>query len=132
MQKIYKRTPMPKSDFSKVAKQLSNFIEVTLSHRCSPVNFQHVFRTPFFQNTSGGLLLDSIAEWCEENLRSNFYLVLSTNKYMIKVNNKNTRKICEVCSKLTIKTRRRSGIFIVNFGHISYIFQVFILLNLNR
>ena len=34
-----------------------NFIEVTLRHRCSPVNLLHIFRTPFFKNTSGWLLL---------------------------------------------------------------------------
>ena len=26
------------------------------------------------------------------------------NIYLFKVNNKNTRKMCEICSKLTIKT----------------------------
>ena len=37
MQQIYRRTPMPKCDFNKVAKQ--------------------VFRTPFLKNTSGQRLL---------------------------------------------------------------------------
>ena len=39
------------------------------------------------------------------------------NIYLFKVNNKNTRKRCEICSKLIIKTaeRRRSGVFIVDF-----------------
>ena len=34
--------------------------------------------------------------------------------YMLKVNSKNTRARCGICSKLTIKTpeRRRSGVFI--------------------
>ena len=42
--------------------------------------------------------------------------------YLFKANNRNTRKRCELCSKLTIKTRhwRRSGIFIVNFEHIYF------------
>ena len=53
--------------------------------------------------------------------------------YMFKVNNRNTRTSCGVCSKLTIKTpeRRhwhRSGIFIVNFEHISHLVLVFLLL----
>ena len=35
--------------------------------------------------------------------------------------------MCEICSKLTIKTpqrrhSRRSGVFIVNFKHVSYLF----------
>ena len=36
---------------------LSNFIKITLLHRCSPVNLLHIFRTPFPKNTSKGLLL---------------------------------------------------------------------------
>ena len=42
---------------------------------------------------------------------------------------------CDICSKLTIKIpelrhRRRSGIIIVNFEHISQLVLVFLLLNL--
>ena len=42
--------------------------------------------------------------------------------YLLKVNNRNTRTSCEICSELTIKTLercqwRRSGVFIVNFEH---------------
>ena len=37
----------------------SNFIEITLRHGCSPVNFRHIFRTPFTKTTSGRLLLYS-------------------------------------------------------------------------
>ena len=58
-------------------------------------------------------------------------------KYMFKVNNRNTRRRCEICSKLTIKIPeprhwRRSGIFIVNFEHISHLALVFLLLTLSR
>ena len=50
-------------------------------------------------------------------------------------NNRNTRTRCEICSKLTIKTPkqrhwRRSGVFIVNFEHISHLAPVFLLLTL--
>ena len=38
-------------------KFLCNFIEITLWHRCSPVNLLHIFRTPFSKDTSGELLL---------------------------------------------------------------------------
>ena len=43
-------------------------------------------------------------------------------------------KRCEIFSKLTIKTpeRRRSGIFIVNFETISYLFLVFLLLTSDK
>ena len=59
------------------------------------------------------------------------------NKYMLKANNRNTRKRCEICSKLTTKTpkRRRDIVlvcFIVNFEHISFLFLVFLLLALNK
>ena len=64
MQQIYRRAPMRKCDFNKVALQLhwntlrhSNFDELTLPHGCSLVNLLHIFRTPFTKNTSGGVLL---------------------------------------------------------------------------
>ena len=57
--------------------------------------------------------------------------------YLLKVNNRNTRTRCEICSKLTINTPerrqwRRSGVFIVNFEHISHLALVFLLLTLNK
>ena len=56
--------------------------------------------------------------------------------YLLKVNNRNTRKRCQICSKLTIKTPeqrhswRHSGVFIVKFEHISHLLLVFLLLTL--
>ena len=44
LQQIY-RTPMPKSDFNKVAKQ----VKITPRHACS-INFLHVPRTLFYKN----------------------------------------------------------------------------------
>ena len=38
-------------------KLQSNFFEIALRHGCSPVNLQHIFKTPFPKNTSGRLLL---------------------------------------------------------------------------
>ena len=51
--------------------------------------------------------------------------------YLLKVNNRNTRIKCEICSKLTVKTPerphwRRSGVFIANFEHISHFSSVYI------
>ena len=56
--------------------------------------------------------------------------------YMFKVNNRNTRTRCEICSKLTKKALerrhwRRSGVFIFNFEHILHFVFVFLLLPLN-
>ena len=48
---------------------------------------------------------------------------LPANIYLLKVNNRNTRKRCEICSKLTIKTperrqwRRSSLLLILNILH---------------
>ena len=38
-------------------KLLCNFTKITLRHGCSPVNLLHIFRTPFPENTYGGVLL---------------------------------------------------------------------------
>ena len=51
------------------------------------------------------------------------YTVNPTDKYMFKVNHRNTRISREICSKLTIMTPElrqwpRSGVFIVNSEHI--------------
>ena len=56
---------------------------------------------------------------------------------MFVVNNRNARKKCEICSKLTIKTTerrqwRRPGVFIVNFEHISHFFLALLLLTLKK
>ena len=56
---------------------------------------------------------------------------------MVKLNNRNTRTRCEICSKLTIKIPerrhwRRFGIFIINFEQISHLVLVFLLLTLSR
>ena len=57
--------------------------------------------------------------------------------YMFKVNYRNARTRCEICSKLTVKTPerrhcRRSGVHIVNFEHISHLVLVFLLVTLSR
>ena len=56
--------------------------------------------------------------------------------YLLKVSNKINRTRCDICSKLTIKTPERSqcrcsGVFIVNFEHISQLVVVYLLLTLN-
>ena len=54
LQQIYRRTPMSKCDFNKIAKQHCNCKEIKLRHGCSPANLLCIFSTPF---TFGGLLL---------------------------------------------------------------------------
>ena len=83
--------------------------------------------------------------WQKNGLRLNslslYWFLYNTKKkhnpvniYLFKVNNRNTTKRCEICWKLTMKTPewhqwRRSGVFIVNFEHISHLFLVFLLDN---
>ena len=57
--------------------------------------------------------------------------------YLFKANNKNTRTMRKICSKLTLKTLkqrhwRRSGVFIVKSEQISHIVLVFPSLTLNK
>ena len=60
---------------------------------------------------------------CSENILRAINGPNPVGIYLLKVNNRDTKTRCEICSKLTIKTpeRRhlyRSGVFIVNFEHI--------------
>ena len=50
----------------------------------------------------------------------------SAVNYMFKVNKRNVKTRCEICSELII------GVFIVNFEHTSHLVLVFLLLTLNR
>ena len=54
------------------------------------------------------------------------------NIYLFKFDNRNIRKMCEICSKLTIKTPGRSDVFIINFEHISHLFLAFPYLILHK
>ena len=42
---------------SAVSTKLLFFIKIALRHECSPAHLQHIFRTQFPKNTSGGLLV---------------------------------------------------------------------------
>ena len=70
--------------------------------------------------------------WCSPFLDETTKLTFTYSKSTIE-----TRKRCEICSELTIKTpeRRhwcRSSVFIVNFEHISHFFVMFLVLTLNK
>ena len=87
--------------------------------------FRYSFKNYLIQICSCGLDIDS-----------NFLLHgaifiderhISANIYLFKVNHRNTRKRCEICSKLTMKTlERRPAVCIVNFERISHLFLVFL------
>ena len=98
-----------------------------------------------------GLRLDwNIFEYSEFNFN---WIPYPAYIYLFKVNNRNTRKMSEIFLKLTIKTPapclsaisinlqsnfieitllHGTGVFIVNFEHISHIFLVLLLLILNK
>ena len=64
---IYRRIPLVKVRFQYIS---------TLRHGCSPLNFLHIFRTSFYKNTSGGMLLENaLAE------TFNYYYVKLVEKY---------------------------------------------------
>ena len=56
--------------------------------------------------------------------------------YLLKVNIRNIRRKCEICSKLTIKKPEQrqclSGVLIDNFEHVSHLALVFLLLTLKN
>ena len=68
-----------------------------------------------------------------------FFKNIPTGIYLFKVNNGNTWGMCEICSKLTIKSserlqrqKRHSDVFIVKFEQISHTVLVFLWLALNK
>ena len=81
------------------------------------------------------ILLKKVCKINSVRLHGKFFSV-SGGIYLLKVNHRNTRIRCEICSKFTIKIperrqRRCSGVFIVQFEHISHLVLVFLLLTLN-
>ena len=121
------------TEFS-VLKQLYFYHIVSLFSRISKVCNKHT-KVYFFNTFTVGV-------WQKNCVQGgcNWIILLSgyfpANIYLLKVNNRNTRKRCEICSELTIKSPerrqwRRSDVFIVNFEHISHLFLVFLLSVLN-
>ena len=73
--------------------------------------------------------------WGTFGMSSDFLDPSQADIYLFKVNNRNTRTISKICSKLTNKDNRMTSmmsrmtvVFIVNFEQISNIVLVFLLL----
>ena len=49
------------------------------------------------------------------------YLKQATNIYLFKFNNRNTRKMCEICSKLIIKSPERQRHQFTPFSSVSFV-----------
>ena len=69
-------------------------------------------------------------EFYEISKNTFFTEILEPSKYLPVQSHRNTRKRCEICSKLTLKTERhlllRCEVFIVNSEQISHLFVVFL------
>ena len=116
------------------------FLLLTLNFELSIVDFEHgsvywvSFPAGFGRSSNALIVYLKMSSFIELTLkRANCG---QGGNYVFKVNNRNTRTMREICSKLTIKIPercqwRRSGIFIVNFEHISRLVLVFLLLTLN-
>ena len=116
-------------------RQLSRLLE-TSSRKYYKVLFP---ASPFFQTSitfhnrnqsfdfywkSNNWFLYEIQNWAEMGYKIYGQVFCYSRKafpagiYLLKVNNRNTRARCQICSKLTIKPIPRSVVFIVNFEHI--------------
>ena len=80
----------------------------------------------FCINLFSGNVKVFITTTCIKNVKNMILAILwscPAGIYLLKVNNRNTRTRCEICSKLTIKTPerrqwRRSGVSIFDFEHV--------------
>ena len=118
-QQIHRSTSMPQCDFNKVAKKI--YLNHTSAGVCS-IGLLYVFRTTFLNSKSGGLLLMGVSvenDFCSAiSRRLVFYcLCKSTRSFALLTVSlpqskhlpvQSTRKRCEICLKLTIKTSERT------------------------
>ena len=100
-----------------------------------PVDSRRISK-PAWNSVTGKSGTKRKVEICHLSNEKSTSLCLASYNHL-KVNNRNTEKMCEICSELTIKTSewrhwRRSGVFIVNFEHISHLFVLFVLITLDK
>ena len=106
---------------------------------CGPVVFRydHLYKEKIFNLCyCFGRLLHIHHKIIEHGIGHDIDNASSAGIYLLKDNYGSPRTKCEICSKLTVKTPkrrhwRRSGVFIVNFKHISHLALMFLLLSLN-
>ena len=89
-----------------------------------------------FQPISSYSSLSISLENSENQKFSVIFKVYPSRQLDVKISYRKIRTRCEICLKLTIMTTERrhwcrSGVFIVNFEHISHLVLVFLLLTLN-
>ena len=114
-----------------------NLLPMTMLDTCC-IALELIFKKLFSRTNSAiyseSFLSTSLFCCCFNLAESAIRLSFPVGIYLVKVNNRNTRIRCEICSMSTIKTPeryRRSGVFIVKFEHISHLVLVFLLLTQN-
>ena len=90
--------------------------------------FRKIWRALFSGSTVLRFALLPYCRWHKSHFPANIH--------MLRINDRNIRKRCELFSKLTRNTPeqrqwRRSGVFILNFEYISHLFAAFLWLTLN-
>ena len=114
-------------------KRMKEIVSITAELKgVIKVSFRMLYQETLCNNSKSELLLWHSFVYPRNTYPANFL----ANKYMVKVNNKNTRRKPEICLILTIKTPirrqwRRPGVFIANFKHNLHIFLAFVLSTLN-
>ena len=118
-----------------------NYVGMSIKRSLGNSLKKHVLKSSQYIVPSRKVINKTVNTWCNLHKGNShiisFQLCYPTGNYLFKVNNRNTRTRCEICSKLTIKTLERlpwrcSGVFIVNFEHISHLVLKSLLLTLSR
>ena len=117
--------------------------QLLLIRRSSKLGYA-VLKNTFYQVFRGAVIPGFLFQFADRPLIISWNRIMEWRRkvpypadiYLFKVNKRNTRARCEICSKLTIKTSewyqwRRSGVFVANFEHISHHDLVFVLLTCN-
>ena len=108
-----KQTSKKKQEYRKRPRH-ATLLKKRLWHRCFPVNFAKVLRKPFLQNIPIVLIPLIIPILVPFLLLVWYHGSFSVDIYLFKINIRNTRKMCEIRSKLTIKaTKWRHGVILM-------------------
>ena len=95
---------------------------MTINYGLNKLTSKHCAKTSYCKLNKTGLktfIFTTISEKVNLSFHLSFF---SVNIYLLKFNNRNTRKRCKISSKLKnirMTSWRRSGVFSLNFKHIS-------------
>ena len=105
-----------------------NFIAIALRHGCSPLNLLHIFRTPFYKNTSGGLLLDFGYTPKRIYQQKSYTVMLPTAENVnVKINLHKNKQLLHCSYKEPVtKLKNQSGVYSILLGAVENNFQLVI------